>query len=76
MTWAKLLARVFKIDVLRCPTCLTRLNPGLWQQVNTQPLIALMLVALKIDPHPPPIRPAGKSFVTDDYEYEQTEYDD
>ena len=76
MTWAKLLARVFKIDVLRCPTCQTRLNPALWQLVNTQPLIALMLVALKIEPHPPPIQPAGKSLITDDYEYEQTEYDD
>ena len=27
MSWSKLLVRVFKIDVTRCPVCSTRLNP-------------------------------------------------
>ena len=56
-----LLARVFKIDVSRCPNCLKRLNPDLWERVDTQPHIALMLVALNIEPHPPEITPAGNA---------------
>jgi hypothetical protein len=53
MSWSKLLARVFKIDVARCPIYLTRINPDRWERVDTQPHIGLMLVALTIDPHPP-----------------------
>ena len=59
MNWSKLLARVFKIDVTRCTTCLKRLNPDQWERVDTKPHIALMLIALKIEPHPPPMTPAG-----------------
>ena len=61
MSWSKLLARVFKIDVARGPICLTRINPDRWERVDTQPHIGLMLVALNIDPHPPEITPAGNA---------------
>ena len=59
MSWSKLLARVFKIDVTRCPNCLKQLNPDQWERVDTKTHIALMLIALKIEPDPPPITPAG-----------------
>ena len=61
MSWSKLLARVFKIDVARCPICLARINPDRWERVDRQPHIGLMLVALNIAPHPPEITPAGKA---------------
>jgi hypothetical protein len=61
MTWSKLLARVFKIDVSRCCNCQRRLNPDQWERVDKQPHIALMLVALNIEPHPPEITPAGNT---------------
>jgi len=46
MTWSKLLARVFKIDVSRCGNCQRRLTPDQWERVDKQPHIALMLVGL------------------------------
>ena len=79
MSWSKLLARVFKIDVLRCPVCLTRLNPDQWERVDTQPHIALMLVALNIDPRPPPIVAAGDAgsrLITYDSECRYVDFDD
>lgn len=79
MSWSKLLVRVFKIDVMRCPVCSTRLNPDQWERVDSQPHIALMLVALNIEPHPPPIasaREARGRLIIYDSEYRYVDCDD
>jgi hypothetical protein len=53
MTWARLLARVFKIDVTRCRACGAPLRPEHCEIVTEAPLVAGILVALGHSPHPP-----------------------
>ena len=49
------------LKVSRCGNCQTRLNPDQWERVDKQVRIALMLLGLNIDPHPPPITAAGQA---------------
>ena len=46
MTWSKLLQRVFKIDIDRCPLCEKKLSPESYEVVTSPPLIAAILQAL------------------------------
>lgn len=62
MTWAKLLARTFKIDITRCPNCCHRVYPDHRTVVEEQPEIRMILMLLGLDPDPPPIRPARRGF--------------
>jgi hypothetical protein len=53
MTWSKLLARVFKIDITRCPACNTRIQLEHCEIVTEPYLIAAILAALGYPPLPP-----------------------
>ena len=48
MTWSKLLQRVFKIDIDRCPRCEKKLSPESREVVTSLPLIAAILRALRL----------------------------
>jgi hypothetical protein len=53
MTWSKLLARVFKIDVIRCKRCRAKVNPASFEIVIDPTLVAAILVALSLSHQPP-----------------------
>ncbi len=53
MTWSRLLTRVFKIDITRCPVCSARVQPENFELVTEPPLVAAILLALGHSPHPP-----------------------
>jgi hypothetical protein len=53
MTWSKLLARVFKIDVIRCKKCRAKVNPANLELVIEPALVAAILVALGLSHQPP-----------------------
>lgn len=55
--WARLLKRVFAIDLERCPRCQSgtlRIIPA----ITSGPVIRRLLRHLKLEPDPPPIAPA------------------
>ena len=49
MTWSRLLARIFKIDVIRCKECGAKLHPENCEIVTSPPLIAGILRALGLN---------------------------
>jgi hypothetical protein len=53
MTWSRLLARVFKIDITRCRACGTPVQPEHCEIVTEAPLVWAILAALGYSPHPP-----------------------
>ena len=53
MTWSRLLARVFKTDVMRCPECGAKLHPEDFEIVTAAELIDPILVALGLEATPP-----------------------
>ena len=75
LTWSSLLRRIYKIDMARCQHCRARIHPEHCHIIDQEPLIMLTLVSLGLDPHPPPIRPPGRTPL--DLEFDQrTDYDD
>ena len=53
MTWSRLLARVFKIDISRCRACSARMNPEDCEVVTEPALVSAILAALGLAMHPP-----------------------
>ena len=54
MTWARLLARVFKEDIIRCKTCGVKLYPENFEIVTDPLLVGAILQALGLAAVPPP----------------------
>ena len=61
MTWSKLLQRVFKIDIDRCPLCEKKLSPESYEVVTSPPLIAAILQALGLAGFAPARAPPRRS---------------
>jgi hypothetical protein len=55
LTWAQLLLRVFRIDVLECPHCGSRRR--LIALITDPPVVRDILVCVGLDPDPPPRAP-------------------
>lgn len=60
MSWARLLARTFKLDLNRCLSCGQRLYPGSLEIVTLPPIVQALLDHLGLMCHPPPIQPARR----------------
>ena len=66
MSWGRLLARTFKIDITKCARCKRRIYPEHIIIIDQEPTIRMTLIMLKLPPDPPPIRPPGKMPVDED----------
>jgi hypothetical protein len=53
MTWARLLARVFAIDITRCSGCGAKIYPERCEIVTDAPMVGAILHALGLDIDPP-----------------------
>jgi len=53
LTWSKLLARVFKTDIIRCRPCGAKLHPENFEIITSPPMVAAILVALGLAALPP-----------------------
>ena len=56
MTWAELMLRVFRVDVLECPRCKGRLE--IVATVTTPSAVKAILECLGLPARPPPVSPA------------------
>ena len=66
MTWSKLLARVFKIDIGRCLVCQARMPPESLELVTVAPLVAAILAGLGLNARPPSRAPPRQIAGDDD----------
>ena len=70
MSWGILLKRAFKIDIQRCPNCGHTIDIQQSVVFDDPVAIRMALRALKIDYHPPPIKPAR--YVAHTFDFDQT----
>ena len=75
MTWSKLLARVFKIDVTRCRGCGAALHPENCEIITLAPMIAAILKALGLTTRPPPRGPPRRTIFDLDWDQSHPDSD-
>jgi hypothetical protein len=75
MTWSKLLARVFKIDVTRCKQCGARIYPENCDVVTNAPLIVATLQALGLSSERPQRGPPRRAYFDPDIDQRHPDLD-
>jgi hypothetical protein len=76
LSWSKLLARVFKIDVTRCKSCGAKIKPENCASFTSPPAIQAMLKLLGLQYHGPPIKPARRQICDPDIDQTPPAYDE
>lgn len=71
MDWSKLMARVFKTDVLRCQPCGAKLYPENFEIITIGPIVAGILLALGLSATPPARQQGPPRLAFDDYDMDQ-----
>jgi len=75
MTWSRLLARVFKIDMTRCRKCGVRVYPENHDVITLGPLIVATLQALGLNSDPPQRGPPRRTYFDPDTDQRHPELD-
>jgi Mn-dependent DtxR family transcriptional regulator len=62
LTWARLMMRTFKVDVMVCPACGARIRSRQCVSVTELDSIRRILRHLGLQEHSPPVRPARRVY--------------